>query len=193
MSAHRRLLYGIGVNDADYIVRGKTNGVTFICPFYARWADMIKRCYSEKHIKVNPTYTCCYTVPEWHYFMTFRSWMMQQEWEGNELDKDLLVPNNKEYGPDTCIFISHAINTFLIEKTRGKGDLPTGVCYHKGAEKYMAYGTKHGKGQKYLGLYLTQDEAHRVYKGHKAVVAIELASQQTDPRISEALLKRYVK
>lgn len=193
MTTRRRPLFGVGINDADYLVRETVNNVDFICPFYARWADMIKRCYSEKHHKVNPTYFHCSVIPEWLYFMNFRSWMIEQDWEGNELDKDLLVKGNNVYSPDTCIFISHAVNSFMVEKVlRGKGNYPTGVCYHKGANKYMAYGTRLGKSQQYLGLYETPEEAYDVYKAFKTETAIKLASQQTDKRISEALLERYV-
>jgi hypothetical protein len=47
-----KLVYGVGVNDANYnvnkyeIIDGKQK-LIWACPFYIKWRDMLKRCYSE--------------------------------------------------------------------------------------------------------------------------------------------------
>jgi len=41
--------------------------------------------------------------------------MERQDWEGKHLDKDILIPGNKIYSPDRCIFVSSLIN-LLIDK-----------------------------------------------------------------------------
>lgn len=50
-----KLVYGVGVNDADYVVSPIISGKRHICPFSIKWKDMLARCYSEKTIKANPT------------------------------------------------------------------------------------------------------------------------------------------
>lgn len=63
----KKLVYGVGVNDADYVVQVKetvdcANGKrkqkqVWTCPFYKTWKSMLKRCYCEK-AKINiPTYS----------------------------------------------------------------------------------------------------------------------------------------
>ncbi len=104
-----KLVYGVGVNDADYKVQKfKTeNGKKiqlWICPFYSKWKEMLRRCYSIQEKERSPCYTQASTVEHWHIFSNFKSWMETQDWEGKQLDKDLLVKDNKTYGPDTCLF-----------------------------------------------------------------------------------------
>jgi hypothetical protein len=50
------MLYGIGINDADYRVRPRKGPA---CPFYVRWSNMLKRCYTGQYNGV----TVC---KEWH-------------------------------------------------------------------------------------------------------------------------------
>ena len=110
---HRSLVFGVGVNDSDYNVMIRKNKKQILCPFYRKWCDMLKRCYSLKWHKQNPTYIGCFVCPEWLYFSKFRLWMENQKWKGMELDKDLLVKGNRGYGPDTCCFIPKAINSLF--------------------------------------------------------------------------------
>ena len=77
---------------------------------------MLQRCYSESHLVRQPTYKGCSVCEEWLTFSNFKSWMEQQDWEGKQLDKDLLVYKNKIYSPETCVFVSSVINSFFVEK-----------------------------------------------------------------------------
>ena len=128
-----KLVAGVGVNDADYpIVRfGETiNGKKkreWVCPFYKTWAAMLNRCYREPILKSYKDTTVC---EEWYTFSNFKSWMETQDWEGKELDKDLLTDNN-HYSPQNCIFILGWLNVYLVG---GKPDHPThlpGISYNK--------------------------------------------------------------
>lgn len=95
-----KLVCGIGINNADYTTSlreelPKVNGkrkyrILWACPFYKLWASMLQRCYSEKRLIKDPSYVGCSVHPDWHRFMNFRSWMEKQDWEGMELDKDIL-------------------------------------------------------------------------------------------------------
>lgn len=199
----KKLVYGVGVNDADYNVQKfETVGYTdsgkhiqklvWICPFYRKWRDMLSRCYSEKlHLKF-PNYRGCYVIAEWHSFVAFRDWMIEQDWEGKELDKDILFPGNKVYGPDTCVFVDQKVNLFLTESTASRGEWPVGVSYDKIAKKFKAqcHSVITGK-RKSLGYFKNPDEAHRAWLSFKLEQAKILAEQQNDFRIAKALIERY--
>lgn len=197
-----RLVCGAGVNDADYaVVIKETIGQTkdgkrmqkqiWFCPFYRKWASMLNRCYGEKYHS-RKTYTECSIVDEWKYFMTFRDWMEKQEWEGKELDKDLLFPGNKVYGPDTCVFLDRKINSFLTESKASRGELPIGVYFHKNRKKFIAQSNDATTGKrKYLGDYKSSEEAYLAWLSFKQDQAKILASEQKDPRIAKALIDRY--
>lgn len=181
------LVYGVGVNDSNYVVQPKVNGKQVMCPFYKVWSSMLMRCYTGKY----PTYEGCSVCPEWLSFMTFRVWMIEQDWKGNELDKDLLIEGNKVYSPDTCIFVSQQVNVFMIDAAI-RGDLPIGVYWYKASSKYRAQCNNAGfPGDRYLGTYDTKEKASSAYLKRKYELAKLLAGQQTDSRIAEALIKRY--
>lgn len=199
----KRLIYGIGINDADYQVqKSESLGCTdsgkqirkliWICPFYSRWISLLQRCYSEKCQQKQPTYKGCSVVPEWHYFMTFRAWMIQQDWQGKQLDKDILFPGNKIYAPDSCVFVDGKVNKFLTESTASRGEWPIGVYFHKEKGKFQAEcGDVITGKRKYLGSYTSPEEAHEAWLSFKLEQAKILAEQQTDERVSKALIERY--
>jgi len=146
--------------------------------------------YSDKCHAEHPTYIGCSVAPEWHSFMTFRSWMMKQDWEGMHLDKDILVPGNKVYGPETCVFVDQATNNLLVNHPAKRGEYLIGVSWQKGAGKFEAR-VNNGKGKKtYLGLFSTEEKAHAAYRKSKAAVLRAAAKEQKDERVKEALLKR---
>lgn len=86
---------------------------------------MLKRCYSAKHLEVNPSY-CGVTVCDgWLKISGFSSWLSANEgWEILELDKDL--KGGKIYSPDTCLLVPHYVNSLFVIKRKGH-DLPLGV------------------------------------------------------------------
>ena len=135
------LVCGVGVNDARYKVN--TDGVR--CKFYTTWKDMLTRCYSKKLHARAPTYKTCSVVKEWHSFMNFKRWMEKQDWEGKALDKDILVPGNKEYGPGKCVFVSHETNMLTCTNQAIRGKWPQGVYYDKWAKKYRVEFSRGGK------------------------------------------------
>lgn len=183
----RGLVCGVGVNDADYLMRPMVDGKWVVCPFYRTWYDMLKRCYSPVYQSRCPTYIGCSVVKEWHSFMAFREWMMSQDWQGKQLDKDMLIKGNKVYGPDICVFIDSKTNTLLIDSAAARGDLPIGVSMN--CKGYQAQCSRDGK-PKYLGIYDTIGQASDTYKVFKADVILEAAQRQPDIRVYQALFKR---
>lgn len=198
MAGYGKLLYGVGINDADYSITksirvdGRSK-IIWMCPIYRTWSNMLLRCYSEKHRHKSPSYAECYVVQEWHSFSSFRSWAVTQPWAGNELDKDLLIPGNKVYSPETCIYISNAINCFLTDRAAGRGAWPLGVSRYCNKKKFLAFCNNPNTGIcEYLGGFETPDEAHQAWRRKKHEHACAHAATQDDPRIAEALRNRYV-
>ena len=201
----KKLVYGVGINDADYVVQKseswQENGkqkrkLIWACPYYDRWNKMIKRCYSEKYQVKNPTYKGCHVYKPWLIFSNFKSWMENQNWEGMQLDKDILFEGNKEYHPDKCVFVHRKVNTFLVDRASKRGEYKIGVYLNKTRESkpYQSQCCNpFTRKQESLGRFSTEKEAHEVYRKRKYELAIELANSEyvTDERVKKALIERF--
>ena len=201
---NKKLVCGIGLNDADYVVvkfemidcaDGKRKQKqAWVCPFYRAWTGMLKRCYSAKYKKSRPTYTGCTVSEEWLTFSSFRSWMETQDWKGKQLDKDILFEGNKVYSAETCVFVTPSVNTFTIDSGAARGEFLIGVSWHKASEKFHSRcNNPFTKKYEHLGLFNSEQEAHKAWLKRKLELAHELAAMQTDPRVAKALIDRYSK
>lgn len=142
MNKIKKLVCGVGINDADYVVQrketiGYVNGkhkqkLVWTCPYYRVWTNMLVRCYSTKKQEKYPTYKGCTVSDEWLTFSVFKSWMEKQDWDGKQLDKDLLFEGNKVYSAETCVFVTKEVNMFTTERCAARGEWPIGVNWHKG-------------------------------------------------------------
>lgn len=195
----RRLVRGVGINDADYNIGKKEfiNGkheIVWMCPFYQTWVNILHRCYYEKQHLRRPTYKGCSVCEEWFTFSNFKVWMETQDWQGKQLDKDLLKEGNKVYSPEYCIFVDPKINTFVTDRGASRGDYMIGVCWHKRAGKFQSNCSNPFTSKKeYLGLFTNELEAHLAWKHRKHELACMLADSGycTDPRLAEVLRTRY--
>lgn len=197
MRNKNKILFGFGTNDADYnvyeyeVVDGKQR-VLWICPFYVTWKHMLERSYSSNYQQKRPSYIGCTVTTVWHLFSNFKAWMEVQDWKGKELDKDILCPGNKVYGPDVCVFVDSRVNNFLIDCEASRGEFPIGVSFHKRAGKYIARcNSVVTLKNNHLGYHNTPEEAHLAWLSFKLEQAYILASEQTDERVGKALIERY--
>lgn len=103
--------YGQYIGEGDFKTHYKNDNrkPTFE---YNKWMWMILRCYDENELMKEPSYACCSVCDEWLNFQNFAAWIQSNRYECNdlELDKDLLVKNNKIYSPSTCCLLPHEIN-----------------------------------------------------------------------------------
>lgn len=184
----RKIIYGVGINDANYVTQPTVNGKLLICHFYKTWRTMLARCYSSKYHKTHPTYIGCAVCSAWLVFSKFKEWMIRQDFKDKQLDKDILIHGNKIYSPSTCIFVRSNINNLLIYSESNKGQYSTGVYFNRQAKKFQAACRNRGK-IKFLGRFNTEQEAHQAYLKYKKQVIIEVALEQDDIRLKDALLR----
>jgi len=180
----RKAVYGVGLNDSNYQVQPIIESKQIRCPYYEVWRGMLQRCYDPKYQKKQPTYVGCTVCDSWLVFSSFKSWMEQQNWVGNQLDKDLLILGNKHYSPDTCMFVPSEVNSLLTDRRAKRGKYLLGVCFDSKNNKYVAQCSKKGKRIK-IGRFLSELEAHQAYIVCKKQVIYEIANEQ----IKEALIK----
>ena len=199
-----KLIYG-AVNDADYtVIHRETTGCNprkfktlWICPYYATWIGMLRRCTSTYYNTKRPTYSGCFVCDEWKYFMNFRAWMIRQNWQNKQLDKDLIDPYNKMYGPDKCMFVDGKINSFVTKRQNCRGEYPIGVSLFTKTNKYIARCNDGYGNTIYLGIHDDPIQAHQAWQLKKAEIAIELKvgqdlkTQQVLDRIHDKIMLDY--
>lgn len=182
----RRLVYGIGINDATYMTNQIIDGKRSMCPYYRKWKDMLSRCYSSKIQSRFQTYKDCTVAAEWLSFMTFRHWMAEQEWEDMVLDKDIKFSGNKMYSPETCLLIPQPLNKLFTDSKAKRGHLPQGVSSYKISGKYQATISINGK-RKHLGIFQTPEGAVKAYKKAKSAIVRQLISDNVYPMATQYL------
>lgn len=125
-------------------------------------------------------------------FQSFMNWChkedgyLSREPNGNywSLDKDIIVPFNKDYSPDTCCFVPIKVNTLLTARTKDRGNLPLGVSEDKGRGdcpiKYRAFCSADGK-QLSLGRSWCKMEAHKLWQNAKIEQLMRVSLDESLP------------
>lgn len=176
MAAPRKLIHGIGENDA---LESTAEG-SRLRPYYNKWRDMIGRCYDGKH----DAYSAVSVCSEWHQFTAFFEWMDSQPWRGNELDKDIIIPGNDLYHPDRCVFVPRLINLQFRRTYRSASGskLPAGVYlypYDGARTKYKVNGSG-----VHLGYTRDPMDGHRLWQAHKIESLQRLVGLSSDLRVN---------
>ena len=176
--AQRKPRYGVGVNDAHYMITQKVNGVRLWDPAYMAWVNMLQRAYDPKCHATNPTYVGVTVCEKWHSFSAFRAWWLLRSVEGCSLDKDLLSPGNREYGPDACIYVPRWLNNFTIARGALRGELPIGVSFCKQTGRYRSDCNNPITGKEHnLGRFATPAAAHEAWLKYKLELAAQLKQE----------------
>ena len=172
-------VYGVGILGTKY--SSKINGVQ--TKEYTLWMDMLKRCYSDKYQKKQPTYEGCEVSDNFLYYEYFYEWCNKQIGFNNkdwQLDKDLLVKGNKVYNESTCIFIPKEINQVLVKRENMRGKYPIGVYWSHKNKAFMARVNMNKGKYEYLGSFNAEIEAFNAYKTAKEAFVKEQASKWKD-------------
>lgn len=183
-------MYGIGVYEKGVHPCSVGRKIT---KEYALWLSMLSRCTNDGVQQSNlPTYVGCEVHPDFIKFQDFAEWCHKQIGfyvNKFQLDKDILMPGNKVYGPDTCVFVPPIINVLF----RG----PTNSPYLRGVKR-QAKDTPRPWGaslmsegvRKSLGSYYTEQEAHHAYIiAHKKEVMrlADMWETSIDPRVCSTM------
>lgn len=204
MKSKNSIVCGVGINDADYIVKftrkykdseGKTKSeLIWVCPIYSSWKRMIERVYSKKNLERRPTYANVTIIPRWLMFSNFREWALSLGYyeECLVLDKDILSSKGiKIYSPETCAFVTKRSNSFVLEfGMSGKSNIRcrTKNCYEARVSNPIL-------GQ--IEVYYSNSEADCLQwaKDTKIRIASIIAESEPDPRIKvrlpELIKERY--
>jgi hypothetical protein len=159
---------------------------------------MLSRSYGKYYQDRQPTYVGTTVCDEWLIFSNFKKWVLdiqvEKDWERLQLDKDILVMNNKIYSPETCCFVDQSINLWFSYKRNGKH---TGVEYDKRNGRFNAVCRRpklldDNQSKKFIGAFDTALEAHLAWKVRKHEYSQLLAEKVTDPRVADALRKRFI-
>lgn len=129
-------------------------------------------------------------------FNEFAEWCQSQTGYGTtgfNLDKDLLVKGNKVYSPDTCVFLPHHLNMFIISRNKARGRYPVGVTHYKKLDCFRVECDPSGFDfKRHIGYFDTPEEGFAAYKQRKEQIAKLLAEKwrdKIDPRAYVALMK----
>ena len=161
---------------------------------YKHWKRLCNRAiYKDGRLAYQDVQVC----QEWYDFFNFEKWFEENYYEipncRMELDKDILIKNNKVYQPNACCFVPQEINSLLISKnlktikhhfdkntSPANQELPVGVTWCNDKNKYRA-SLNLGKGVvKNLGRFNTVQEAFECYKQAKENRIKEVANQDKD-------------
>lgn len=186
----RSAIYGVGINDSNTPIEWRNEGVVVRCQFYQKWKSMITRCYSVKLQQRSPSYKGCKVCDEWLLFSNFKKWMMNQDFKGKHLDKDI-IGDGKLYSPDTCCFVEPSINYMVLPKTGSRGVNKEGVSFHKKSGKFIASGSVDSK-RKHLGYFSTEVCALIASLEFKSS-QLRKAAKNQEPRVKEGLIRHAEK
>lgn len=156
----RGLIMGVGIND---LPRGSVDSEVD-----KKWRNMLSRCYFKGN---KGCYIGKLVCDEWLHLSKFNDWMINQVWQGLELDKDILRRDGFEgYCPENCAFVPKRVNNILTN-VKFNGNSMLGVTEKKdqSRKKRFIARVRDGYGNSInLGYHSTQEEAHRAWQKAKA-------------------------
>lgn len=184
-------IYGLGFyGDGSYT---KNLEQSLLSKVSETWHSMFKRCYSDSVHENHEPYSNCFVNKRWHDFQNFAKFYIECPYRqtGWQLDKDILVKGNKEYGPDTCCFVPVGINGYMKTNSNRRGDYPIGVKLSYLKNSYESRVRDFDGKQILLGKYATPELAFEAYKSTKENVIKQKAEfwkDQICPKVYHALL-----
>ena len=185
----RELIYGVGINDVmiPYFTESR---------IWRQWCGIIRRTGKRDPNMHNfDSYKDCTLDPRWYKLSVFKEWIEQwDDYDNKEVDKDILIPGNKHYGPDTCLMVRRVVNAWF-RPNAAKGGLPRGVSWNTGWKRgkspkpYRAQITPIGGKRTGLGYYDTIEEASVVFESARKEQLKILMETETDLKVKNAIME----
>jgi len=182
------LVCGMGIRDMSVVDEHGRHAKA-----HATWSGIFQR-LTDRNNSSFDTYADCSIHESWTRLSGFAAWHEPRYRDGYDLDKDILVPGNKIYGPSTCCYVPHYINLLINSSMKNNTSGVPGANWNKHAKQYQVNIKIFGK-QNYLGLYKTLEDAASAYNKakrkqirHVAYWSYELGD--IDEEVYVALLKR---
>lgn len=176
----KALVEGRGYNDCQIVLTEYEYGIVA----YTTWRNMFRRCYNKSWHKKFPNYSGCSVCKKWWSLSTFIDWFKKNYKEGYQLDKDILVCNNKIYSPDTCCYVPPEINKLVMQYKSFSKESPQGVRKTLSG-RYEARIKVH-EHDIHLGTYDDESKAISAYKKAKKNMIAEMANDFfSEGKISE--------
>lgn len=96
----------------------ETSNIDYESDSFIKWKNMIQRCYSDNVHKLKPYYIDKDVCVEWQNYGNFKIWYDAHYIPGTkvDLDKDLLCKKSNMYSPETCVLMSHFLNTVFEDR-----------------------------------------------------------------------------
>lgn len=121
----KKLTCGVGINDCVGWSPKSMKGA-YEYRVYNTWHSMLRRCYSKKYQERKPTYTGCTVCERWLTLSNFAedikglpNYDLYVKGTHTFLDKDIRVPGNKIYSPDTCMFVTPSESSKDVYRRNG--------------------------------------------------------------------------
>jgi len=190
-SSQRRSVHTVGINDAKYMVSIAVDGKKLICPAYKAWAGMLCRSYSVRYHEIQPTYQDVMVCDDWHRFVNFRDWWIENQVDGYALDKDI-IGDGMKYDKHSCIFVPSWLNNFITDRGASRGRYKIGVSLDKRSGKFRSMCRNPITGMnEYLGAFDDQELAHAAWRDRKLGICLELKGEMDsiDDRIYNGVLR----
>jgi len=158
---YKKSVYGVGfIGYGEF--KSKINNKN--SKIYSTWSKMLERCYTDRKRSYKNVFVC----EEWHNFQNFAKWYVENYYELKdeiiEIDKDILIKNNKIYSPQTCIFVPKKINDLIVNHKQNRSSVCLGVTQNTSNYSAVCNIMYNGKKIRYIGTYKTKEEAFNEYK-----------------------------
>ena len=190
------LVSGVGINDLPGWATHRGNKDPYKYRVYCLWLSMLTRCYSEKFLSKYPSYRGCSVCDKWKRLSGFvddlpkitgyEYWLNHPN-EKVSLDKDIEVPNNKEYSLSTCRFVSNRENSAEMALRHTKS--LTGMRSKESKKKAIATQRKNKSGTFSKETHMKANETNR--KNNTSVYSKEVRDKAV-VRAAEAHRKSVI-
>lgn len=151
---------------------------------YTVWMAILSKCYRNNKFCYKNVEIC----EEWWDFQNFAKWYYNNYYQlGNEsmdINKNILVKNNKIYGPKFCMFVPQSLTTLLNNRKQNRGNTPIGMSkfiykrkIHEGESIWYSVRFRKKNKMTSFGSYYDPETAFQVYKTEKEKYIKEVADE----------------